>query len=67
MMTRNDLAKRVKHMAILMAEVSGEMKYFGGFDEEYLQHSAELANASVQAWQWFERIQDSAEDEPLAG
>ena len=64
-MTRAELAERVKHMALLMAEVSGEMAYFGGFDKEYKQHADELANASVQAWQWYEAISpDAGDDKP---
>lgn len=62
-MTRVELAERVKHMALLMAEVSGEMACFGGFDKEYQQHADELANASAQAWQWYEAISaDDCED-----
>lgn len=59
-MTKLELAERVKHMALLMAEVSGEMSYFGGFDKEYQQHADELANASAQAWQWYEAISTDA-------
>jgi len=54
--SRQELAERVKTMALLMAEVSGEMEYFGGFDEEMRLHAAELANAASQAWQWHEAI-----------
>lgn len=61
--SRQELAERVKTMALLMAEVSSEMEYFGGFDEEMRLHAAELANAASTAWQWHEAIEDR---EPLS-
>ncbi|QLQ33924.1 MAG: hypothetical protein HZT40_22455 [Candidatus Thiothrix singaporensis] len=58
-MNKLELAARVKEMALLMAEVAGEMKYFGGFDPEYQQHGEELANAATTAWGWYQAIEAS--------
>ena len=55
-MTRIELAERVKGMALLMAEVSAELDYFGGLDPEFQRKAAELANAASQAWGWYEHI-----------
>lgn len=59
-MNKLELAARVKEMALLMAEVASEMKYFGGFDPEYQQHGDELANAATTAWGWYQAIEESA-------
>lgn len=60
-LSKQHLANRVKEMALLMAEVAGEMEYFGGFNPDYSARSRELANASVMAWEWHEAIQEDAE------
>ncbi|UJS26232.1 hypothetical protein [Thiothrix winogradskyi] len=57
---KQDLANRVKNMVRLMAEVSGEMEYFGGLNKDYTNKARELANAAAIAWEWHETIQADA-------
>ena len=56
MASRPALAARLEALADHMLDVAAEMEFFGGFDQELINKSRELAGASALARQWAESI-----------
>lgn len=54
--TRAELAGRIKELALQMAEVAGELEYYGGFDVVARQLSKELGLSAATAWECYQSL-----------
>ena len=57
-MSKEELLESMEYLSWHMATVSGEIKYFAGFNKGLVSHADELKGASEIVKAWIEGIKD---------